>query len=112
MTFKPYPKQPPKPKKARKILKRTALKKKRKPTGELELFKEIWKERIHECVWCRDWISEFSVNNFDHIIEKSKAPKLRLEKTNIRLLCHTCHHVRHFGTKEEINERMGLTPKT
>lgn len=100
------PKTEPRAKKPRKPLKRTALKK-RKPTGELAVFREVWNERPHICVWCNDPLGDvLQPIFFDHIIPKSKAPSLRLDKSNIRLLCMGCHHTRHFGTKEQIKNKI------
>lgn len=86
-----------------KQIKRTPIKKKfRKPTGERELFIEIWNERPHYCSnpKCRKWLGEEPlVNFFSHRKAKSTHPELRLEKTNIDLLCRECHHQEDFGTK-------------
>ncbi len=109
MTFKPYPKTPPRPKKPRQPLKRTPIKKKYKPTGEGQVFADIWKERPHNCSWCHIYLGEeMKAIFFDHIIPKSKAPALRLEKTNIRLLCERGHYLRHNGTKAEILQHMKI----
>jgi len=107
--FRPDPKPEPRVKKNPKPLQRKPIKKARKPTGETNLFQQLWEERRHQCQWC--WVylgDEFNHAFFDHVIEKSKAPKLRLEPANIRLLCLRCHHARHFGTKEQIQERIKL----
>ena len=72
--------------------------KKRKKTGELELYKEIWEERNHECSIC-----EVALPNllrpiyFSHIISKGSEPKGRLDKENIWLKCHGCHSKYEFG---------------
>ena len=75
----------------------------RKPTGELELFKEIWYERKHICADCGSEIRFFSHSNFHHILAKSREPKLRLVKENILILCFGCHQKRHFGINEQDN---------
>lgn len=68
--------------------------KKVKVTGEREMFFEIWEERPHYCTNpdCRMFLGhEPKVQFFSHIKPKSVYPELRLEKTNIRLLCFDCH---------------------
>ena len=75
-------------KKGKKPMKR--LQRRRKPTGELKVFKEIWAERLHvseisgrflpfpahaKWIWC-----------FSHILPKGNYPELRLDKSNIVLM--------------------------
>lgn len=104
-----HPKPAPKPKASRKPIKRVAVKKKFKASGEGALFAKIWATKKHNCEWCHVYLGEtFNHCFFDHIIEKSKSEALRLEPTNIRLLCLPCHHARHFGTKKQIQERMKI----
>lgn len=72
--------------------------KKRKKTGELDLFKEIWEETplaMRKCVNCSKPIKNFAPIHFDHIHTKGARPDLRLDKENIRLLCVPCHLKRH-----------------
>lgn len=85
----------------RKPLKRTKIKlKSKKPTGEYEVFLEIWKEREHKCVNCKRNLDGFideetqnpSVMLFSHIKTKGVRVDLRLNKENIELLCPTCHY--------------------
>lgn len=74
----------------------------KKPTGERELFLEIWNERAHYCENpnCRKWLgNEPKVNFFSHRKSKGAYPELRLVKTNIDLLCGECHHQEDFGEK-------------
>lgn len=59
---------------------------KRKPTGELQLFKEIWSEREHKCEVCESFIHEPSPSNFAHILAKGTYGKFRLLKDNIAIL--------------------------
>lgn len=107
-----YPKAPKRPKRSPAPLKRTAMKRKRKVTGEAQMFREISAERKHICEWCKcDLPSVLQPINFDHIIEKSKSPALRLVKSNIRLLCKLCHATRHYGTKKQIAERIAMGNK-
>jgi len=87
--FNPRPKE----EKKKKSPKRYVYK--RKPTGELDLFKEIWQERPHFCEECNQYIWEFSHYNFHHIKTKASYPELRLIKNNIQLLCVNCHNSKH-----------------
>lgn len=107
--FRPYPKPEPRKKKPR-----AGLKKKYKPTGELDLFRMIWNKREHWCVNCeciirehRDANHNVIINpiNFDHIKTKKQHPELRLVESNIRILCVTCHLIRHNGTQSEFDAR-------
>jgi hypothetical protein len=85
------------------------IKKVRKPTGEKDLFFEIWNERPHVCVNCKCNLgNEAKAHFFSHIISKKKEPKLRLEKSNIWLLCFDCHYLYDFSTKDKFNERKNL----
>ena len=86
----------------RQITKRKAQYKPKKPTGERELFLEIWNERGHYCEnpKCRKWLGdEPVVNFFSHRKSKGAHPELRLVKTNIDLLCTKCHYNEDFGQK-------------
>lgn len=66
---------------------------KRKATGEKELFLKIWEERPHFCVMCGKWLGhEPKTHYFSHIKAKSVHPELRLEESNIQLLCFDCHY--------------------
>ena len=73
--------------------------KKRKPTGELELFKEIWEERIHISFLSGTPIKYFDVKCFAHVLNKGKYPKFRLNKDNIVLLTPTEHNLLDAGTQ-------------
>ena len=79
-----------------------ALKKIRKPTGELNLFKQLWDKLPHKCVVCGKDIVEFSHNNFAHLLSKGAYPAMRLLDINIKIMCHNnqgtgCHNK--FDTK-------------
>lgn len=64
----------------------------RKPTGEAEVFKQVWEERPHNCETCGCTIGPDPIPTyFSHIIRKSKSEELRLEKDNILLECFKCH---------------------
>lgn len=95
-----YIKNPPKQ------LNRTKLTYRRKPTGEKKVFEEIWNERPHICVNCKDPLgNEAKTFHFAHIQSKKQHPELRLEKSNIALLCFDCHYQYDHGTKEGYNNR-------
>lgn len=82
----------------------------RKPTGEKEVFKEIWEERPQYCTNCTKFLGqEARAFYFAHILPKGKFPKLRLEKENIMLLCMQCHNAYDHGTKEEYKDRRAGT---
>lgn len=69
----------------------------KKSTGEREMFLEIWSERPHICVECGKRLGENPrVHFFSHIKPKSTHPELRLDKTNVRLLCWECHYNEDF----------------
>lgn len=102
MKFNPQPKPTPSGKKPKKPLKRSPIKKKRKKTGELDLFKEIWSERPHFCECCRKPLgNELHVAFFSHLLAKSTYPKYRLDKRNIMLKCFACHHEWEFGDRNQ-----------
>lgn len=80
---------------------KTKKSKSKKPSGELELFKEIWAERPHKCVKCgKDLGDELKPVYFSHKKSKGAFPELRLDKTNIELLCFNCHHKYEFGSRK------------
>lgn len=80
--------------------------KKRKVTGEWELFKQIWKNRPHICTNCGGWLGdEPQPCFFSHIKGKGAHPELRLSVFNIQLLCFECHRVFDQGTKAEFEKR-------
>lgn len=86
----------------RQVNKRKTQYKPKKPTGERELFIEIWSERSHYCEnpKCRKWLgNEPKVIFFSHRKSKGAYPELRLDKTNIDLLCSECHYQEDFGEK-------------
>ena len=75
-----------------------------KTTGERRLFLKIWEEKPHYCENCKTFLgSEPKVHFFSHIKPKSTHPELRLEKSNIQVLCFECHHARDFRGIEEFN---------
>lgn len=61
-----------------------------------KFYLEIWAEREHYCFFCGDWLGHDASNwNFHHVILKSKAPELRHDKSNIVLVCMSCHSKQH-----------------
>lgn len=91
--FRPYPKQGPKPKKEKKPLKRSAIKKKFKVTGEGETFAvvidSIGYDTPVKCFVCGLPIALITHNNFAHVISKKQYPLLRNEPEAIKILCHS-----------------------
>jgi hypothetical protein len=79
-----------------------------KTTGEREMFLEIWEERPHFCTnpKCRTFLgNEPKTVFFSHIKPKSVYSELRLVKSNVRLLCFSCHFdADHRGIKIEDEE--------
>ena len=92
------------------------IKKKRSPTGELNLFKEIWKERPHQSelsgkrlfVYQDPDTKELDIGQFvlffAHILSKKMYSKFRLRKDNIFLLTPKEHHLLDQGTEEQRKE--------
>lgn len=94
----------PKPEKILKVKKKYVYK--RKPTGEKELFLSIWNTRKHFCTNCGVSLGkEPKVGYFSHIKGKGAYPELRLEESNISLLCLICHQAYDQGTREQFNKR-------
>lgn len=74
------------------------VKKRRKPTGEKELFLEIWGERPHVCTKCDRYLSgQPLAGYFSHIKSKGAHPELRLDKDNIEIVCLNCHQEYEFN---------------
>lgn len=80
----------------KKVWKKTLTRLKEKGS-ETRLFNEIWNEREHKCQECWKYLKEPKVHNFDHIKPKWKYPELRMEKTNIKILCFRCHFIKTTG---------------
>lgn len=69
--------------------------KRRRQTGEREVFLRIWEDRPHCCEVCRVAIAEAKAGNFSHILPKGTYPERRLDPANIALLCLDCHNAWH-----------------
>lgn len=90
--FKSYFKPEKAEKKIKQPLARTSIKKKPfKPSGELEVFKEIWEERPRICQVTGDPIHAFDPWCFMHILAKGPYPKFKLRKENIYLVAKYVH---------------------
>ena len=77
---------------------------KRKKTGELELFKEIWAERPHKCSVCGEVLPVFTVRFFAHVLSKGSRPDLRLEKENILIMCYPHHWTYDHATNRAVDD--------
>ena len=79
---------------------RKPIQHRRKPSGELAVFKEM-AEGIEEaiCRCCKKTIGNLGPINFSHVVPKSIAPELRLDKRNIWIVCADCHHLWEFGDR-------------
>lgn len=86
-TFNPQPK----PEKGEKVNKQYKYKK--KPTGELEVFKKIWDERGPYSQVSGQYLGEFNICHFAHIIPKAKNkyPHFKLNPENICLMTFDEH---------------------
>ena len=69
------------------------MKYKRKKTGELELFLELWDERPHVCQVSGDYLPEFSVGCMAHCLTKGAYGSMRLNKKNIIFMRYDLHHM-------------------
>lgn len=87
------------------IARKKPLKRKRKATGERELFLKIWDERPHICTnrLCRRSLGdEPMAYYFAHVLSKGSRPDLRLDPENIVILCLSCHCQYDQGDKKLI----------
>jgi len=67
--------------------------KRRKITGELEVFKAIWATREHKSQISGETLGEFSVSYFSHILSKGAYGRFRLYPKNIILKTHKEHQI-------------------
>jgi len=102
MIFRPDPKESVGRTKKVKTIKRTALNKKRQPTGEYALFKEIWQTRPHVSFLSGREIRTPYPNNFCHVLAKAKNkyPNFKLFDKNLILLTETEHFLYDNGTMD------------
>lgn len=74
----------------------------RKPSGELAVFQEIAKGiETAICSCCKKGIANLGPINFSHVVPKSIAPGLRLDKRNIWICCADCHQEYEFGDRNQ-----------
>jgi len=92
----------PQPKKFAQPKLQTGIKKKAKePTGELALFREIFKEKNGKCqITGHDII--FDPSSFMHILSKGAYPRFRLYKKNILMVEPEIHHFYDCSDKEHL----------
>lgn len=83
--FKSYFKQGMPPKKGKKPLKRTPLKKVKKKTGELALFKTLLEVRGAKSQISGESLVGFDIRWFSHVLSKGAYPSFRLFDRNIIL---------------------------
>ena len=77
-----------------------------KPTGEAKLFKAIWAVRPHVCENCGVSLgNEARSFYFAHKIPKGRNEELRLQPSNIMLLCFDCHFAYDMQGSEKFNSR-------
>ena len=69
---------------------------------ELGIFNEIWNESPRICKICQRVLTVFNPILFHHLRTKGSHPELRLEKSNIVLLCDSCHMGEH-GFKPKLD---------
>lgn len=79
----------------KKHLKHRSEKNKELVRKELGVFNEIWNERPRFCKICERVLTVFNPILFHHLRTKGSSPELRLEKSNIVLLCDSCHMGEH-----------------
>jgi hypothetical protein len=100
MIFKPDPKP------IKVIKKKSKYQWKRKPTGEKELFLEIWEERPHHSQISGLYIHQPTPSNFLHVIPKAqnKYPKFKLNKQNIIIGTEDEHYYWDHNRKDIEND--------
>jgi hypothetical protein len=90
--------------KSRTPLKKTPMSRKRKATGEMELFKELWESRKHRCyVTGREL--EFSHMICFHILGKGAFPSYRLNPSNIIFVNAEYHMDWHSMSREALMKK-------
>lgn len=81
---------------------------KRKITGELSVFREIWDERPRVCEVTGTPIKEFSVWCFAHLINKNRYSRYRLRKDNISLVQPWVHTIIDTGDTSKLEKYEGF----
>lgn len=88
-------------------LRRQAMNRKRKVTGEMELFKEMAKERPHICFVTKQPVNIYNkdgrlnVSCFAHVVSKGSRTDLRLLKKNIVIVLPRVHEIYDKGNRQE-----------
>jgi len=88
-------------------LKRQAMQRKRKVTGELGLFREIAQERPHVCFVTGTPILRLTVWNAAHVLSKGAFPKFRLKKENVVLVQQWVHDLYDHGDRSKLEKYPG-----
>ena len=83
-------------------IKRTAIKYKKRETGELEFMKMVWEASAHNCEECGVYLPEFSPAFISHILSKGAAGEHRLNPVNVNILCYAHHQQWEFGDKKSM----------
>lgn len=86
------------------VKEKKGLKTKKKPTGELELFKAIWILRPHVSEFSGEPIEQFAPIHFLHILPKKMYPHFRLVEKFIRLGTEDEHIMHHAIPRSEWTE--------
>ena len=92
--FNPQPKTGMKPKKEKKPLKRTPIKKKHSSTGQSDVFEIIAEEREWVCFVTGEILRELTPTQFMHVLPKAlnKYPLYKLYPANIVLATNEVHY--------------------
>lgn len=77
------------------------MKSKKKNSGELDLYVEIWAERPHVSFITGKPLGAFNICFFAHVLPKGTYPELRLLKENIILLLFAEHSLLDQGTRAQ-----------
>src|SRR6478609_1320964 len=99
--MRPDPKPEKTPKKPKKALKRSAIKKKVKVTGEREIFESIAASREWICCVTGEKLWELKPSQFLHVLPKAlnRCPKYKLYPKNIVLLSDWAHRQWDFAPR-------------
>jgi hypothetical protein len=89
--------------------KRKPIQRNRKPTGEGEVFKEIFQKAVQKtfpegprCACCGNYLgTEARTFFFSHVLAKSTYPLFRLWAINIWLCCLSCHSEWDQGNRQQ-----------
>jgi len=83
-------------------LKRSSIKRKAEPTGELAMFREIVLKRGARSEISGDRINEITVSSMAHILAKKQYPKFRLKEENICIMTPEEHRRYDQGLHEAL----------